>query len=66
MQTPGLANKDIDSISGGVNRICALTDGVSYCAGLNSSGQIGDGTTTTRTVPTEAKLLRQYRPALVF
>lgn len=66
MQDPGLKDKHIDSISGGVNRICSLTDGVSYCSGLNTNAQLGDGTTTTRTVPTEAKLLHQFRPNLMF
>ena len=66
MQTPGLANRYIDSISAGVNRMCAITQGVSYCTGLNTHAQLGDGTTTTRYTPTEASVFRQYRPSLVY
>ena len=31
---------------------CAIADAQLYCWGYNASGQLGDGTTTTRTVPT--------------
>ena len=40
------------SISAGENHACALaSDGKAYCWGLNSSRQLGDGTTTYRTTP---------------
>lgn len=66
MQTPGLQNKYISSISAGVNRMCAIADKVSYCTGLNTHAQIGDGTRITRFVPTEARLFRQFRPLLLY
>ena len=66
MQTPGLANQYIDSISAGVNRMCAITQGVSFCTGLNTHAQIGDGTTTNRNVPTEASMFRMFRPSLIY
>jgi alpha-tubulin suppressor-like RCC1 family protein len=41
------------SLSVGGAHACALTgDGTAYCWGANNSGQLGDSTTTTRTVPT--------------
>lgn len=66
MQTPGLANKHIASIHAGVNRMCAIADSISYCAGLNTNAQIGDGTTINRNVPTEASVFRIHQPPLVY
>ncbi len=66
MQTPGLQGRYITSINAGVNRMCALADGVSYCTGLNTHAQLGDGTLTSRSVPTEAKVFRKYQPVFMF
>jgi cysteine-rich repeat protein len=41
------------SITAGTNHTCGLTvTGVPYCWGMNTQGQVGDGTTTDRWVPT--------------
>jgi alpha-tubulin suppressor-like RCC1 family protein len=46
----GVAFKSIDAFG---SHTCALTTtGTVYCWGLNSNGQIGDGSTTNRLVPT--------------
>lgn len=68
MQTPGLAGHTIDYITGGANRFCAVTtDQRAYCWGVGDSyGQIGDGARQNRNVPTEATMLRLFRPALVY
>ena len=55
----GLLGAIVSSIGGGANRGCATTTaGKSYCWGLNSNGQIGDGTTANKNKPTESKFLR--------
>ena len=42
-----------ETVSGGKSHTCAVkTTGALYCWGLNSSGQLGDNTTTQRLVPT--------------
>lgn len=49
-----ITGKDIAYVGGGNSSICVLdTDGHAYCWGGNYDGQIGDGTTTTRDVPTQ-------------
>lgn len=53
VDTSGLLNnKTIVSISAGVYQACAIdSDGKAYCWGLNSSGQLGNGSTTDSSVP---------------
>ncbi len=50
----GLANRTVASVSAGTNHACAVAEGMAFCWGTNTYGQVGDGTTTTRTVPTLA------------
>jgi len=46
------AGKTIKSISAGDSHTCAIaSDDKAYCWGLNTSGQLGTGTTTQSTVP---------------
>jgi len=48
-----LNGKTVLSIMPGYNHICAIaSDNLAYCWGFNSSGQIGDNSTTQRLVPT--------------
>jgi alpha-tubulin suppressor-like RCC1 family protein len=44
-------NTGVDVIDAGGFHACALKSGVVYCWGDNSRGQLGDGTTTSRSVP---------------
>lgn len=47
-----LAGKSMVAVSAGQNHSCGLdSDGKAYCWGANSSGQLGDGSSTTRTIP---------------
>lgn len=51
------------AISAGYGHTCALgSDSKTYCWGYNGSGQIGDGSSTNRNVPTEVDL----PPGVVF
>ena len=48
-----LSGKTITTVEGGGNHTCAAaSDGTVACWGSNSYGQLGDGTTTSRNVPT--------------
>lgn len=60
----GLQGHTITGLKGGGNRGCVIADQTTYCWGLNYIGQLGDGTTTTRTVPTVASYLAQKMPVL--
>lgn len=58
-ESGGLLSATVTTIAGGANRGCAtISAGKSFCWGLNSDGQIGDGTTTNRLKPTESLFLR--------
>ena len=47
------------NISAGANRGCAtVSNGKTYCWGMNDGGQIGDNTTINRFTPTESLFLR--------
>jgi alpha-tubulin suppressor-like RCC1 family protein len=48
----GFAYKSITELAAGASTTCAVAGGVTYCWGDNINGQIGDGTTTERDVPT--------------
>jgi len=61
-----LYNKVVTAIGGGANRSCAVADFKTYCWGLNDMGQLGDGTTTNKNVPTKSSFLDPKAPAFVF
>jgi alpha-tubulin suppressor-like RCC1 family protein len=42
---------NVDQVVGGSPHLCALRQGEVFCWGLNSSGQIGDGSTADRLAP---------------
>ncbi len=46
-----LQGRTVSSVSAGGNHSCAVADGRAFCWGANSSGQLGDGTSTQRVVP---------------
>ncbi|RIJ71374.1 hypothetical protein D1871_14335 [Nakamurella silvestris] len=47
-----LAGKFVTQVSVGQDYACAVAVGKAYCWGNNSSGQLGDGSKTSHTVPT--------------
>lgn len=61
-----LLNATVTSIAGGANRGCATANSKSYCWGLNSDGQIGDGTTTNRKKPTESTFMRPKNDDFIY
>jgi alpha-tubulin suppressor-like RCC1 family protein len=66
-ETGKLTSSNVISIGAGANRGCAvITDGRTFCWGLNSTGQIGDGTTEERLVPTESLFLRPLGNQYIF
>lgn len=63
----GLSGQNVIAIGGGANRGCAVTDtNQSFCWGLNTDGQLGDGTLTNRYVPTKALFLLPKAPTYIF
>ena len=54
-EVPGLTN--VTDIVSSAFTTCAIADSFLYCWGLNDKGQVGDGTTTTRTAPTKVESL---------
>ncbi|MBK8015177.1 MAG: hypothetical protein IPK13_28035 [Deltaproteobacteria bacterium] len=50
-----LASDVVQLVAGGIDHACAVkADRTLWCWGLNSDGQLGDGTTTTRHSPVQA------------
>ena len=68
VDTSGVLNgQNVVGIGGGANRGCAITDGYqSFCWGLNTNGQLGDGTQISKNSPTEAVFLRPKAPTFMF
>lgn len=60
--------EEITDLGGGTNRGCAVVvSGKTYCWGVNSTaGQIGDGTRTDRTVPTESTFFRPQNNNFIY
>ena len=66
-QPGNLTSSNVLMIGAGANRSCAvITDGRTFCSGLNGSGQIGDGTKINRNVPTESLFLRPTGNQYIF
>lgn len=45
----GTTGKVATSVAAGASQSCAIAEGQAYCWGYNVSGELGDGTTTSRT-----------------
>lgn len=49
-----LNGKVISDVDAGGDHVCAVSQGDTYCWGLNGNGQLGDGTTTNRSSPVKS------------
>lgn len=62
-----LDGTNVQSLGGGVNRGCAVIDtGRTFCWGVNTDGQLGDGTMNNRNLPTESLFLRPTNNQYLF
>jgi alpha-tubulin suppressor-like RCC1 family protein len=48
----GLSGKTVTRIDTNLTNTCVIASGVAYCWGLNTYGQVGDGTLVQKQVPT--------------
>jgi alpha-tubulin suppressor-like RCC1 family protein len=64
---PGaLQGKTITRMDAGGNRGCVIASQSNYCWGLNTQGQIGDGTTNHALVPTPSQFLDDLRATFYY
>ena len=60
-------SEDVVAVAAGANRGCAImTNKRAYCWGLNTDGQIGDGTRINRFSPTESLFLRPAQNRYIY
>ena len=61
------SSEDVVTLAAGANRGCAImTNKRAYCWGLNTDGQIGDGTYQNRFSPTESLFLRPVQNRYIY
>ena len=63
-QSLGVGRSAVEVLAGSQLSCALLDDGSIVCWGLNSVGQVGDGTTTSRTTPTQTTSLGAGRTAV--
>ncbi|MFZ1250805.1 MAG: hypothetical protein WAR37_05155 [Candidatus Microsaccharimonas sp.] len=65
-QAGRLLGATITRLDAGGNRGCVIANQSNYCWGLNNNGQIGDGTTISRPVPTPSRFLNDLKAPYYF